>query len=101
LPGRDHHLRWLAALLGEWRRAAELVEVLGRPASVEAGELLACWMHQAILRGASLESVPAALAFRAPLADGGHALAWLPLTRLDLEASWLCDPMASPSPSLP
>lgn len=52
----------------------------------ESVEILACWMHETVLRGTMLDREEAALAFQAKLAAQGHPLGHLPLSLLDAES---------------
>ena len=49
-------------------------------------EILACWMHETVLRGTALDRETAVVKFHERLAENGHVLGALPLTLLEAEA---------------
>ena len=69
---------------GQTKEALEAAVVrLG--ANADHTEILACWMHETVLRGTSLDREPAILSFHAHLAEANHPLGALPLTLLEAE----------------
>jgi hypothetical protein len=52
----------------------------------EHTEVLACWMHETVLRGTALEHDAAIASFHAKLADAKHPLGALPLELLEAES---------------
>lgn len=52
----------------------------------EHEEILACWLHEAVLRGMTLDHEPAAVAFHAQLAAKHHPLGAMPLALLPAES---------------
>ena len=49
-------------------------------------EILACWMHETVLRGTSLDREPAIVGFHARLAEANHPLGVMPLALLEAES---------------
>ncbi len=76
--------RMIASRLGYGQTTAALLAAL-ESASAEHREILACWMHEVVLRGTALTAEPVAVHFRAQLAEARHPLAVLPLALVDLE----------------
>jgi hypothetical protein len=60
-------------------------EAAAAPASPATFELLACWLHELVCRGAKLDADEPARALASALAARGHALASLPLRLLASE----------------
>lgn len=84
---RDVRLRAFASRLGFAHGPEALSEALARHAQrPEHAEILACWVHEAVLRGLEVSEDPRVVAFGAELARRGHPLASLPLKRLPIEA---------------
>lgn len=82
----DQRTRAFASRLGYGQSKDVLLEALERlRGSVEHIEVLACWMHETVLRGNSLASEAAALRFQADLAERRHPLGALPLQLLAAE----------------
>lgn len=82
----EARVRALASRLGASHDRHSLLAAIARAPRGPHDELLACWMHEAILRGAALEHEPVAIDFQRSLAERGHALGELPLARLASEA---------------
>ncbi|MBZ4396085.1 DUF6183 family protein [Myxococcus sp. AS-1-15] len=79
----------LAALLATHRPATSFVELLSlRQGPEDLLELFACCVHEFVLRGADLSSVPGVLALQEELSRRGHPLAVLPLQRRRWESSF-------------
>jgi hypothetical protein len=57
----------------------------GSGSKAENTELLACWMHETVLRGTALDRETAAVTFHEGLAAKNHPLGALPLRLLDAE----------------
>lgn len=78
---RSHAVREraFASRLGFGQEPEAFVAALGRVGKrAEYREILACWMHEIVLRGHPLTD-PASLAFQAELAQASHPLGGLPL----------------------
>jgi hypothetical protein len=83
---RETRLRALASRLGFGQNTETLLAMLALPLPLpEHEELLACWLHEAVLRGASVVDEPRAVAFQAELARKGHPLGAMPLELLESE----------------
>ncbi|MFN7133087.1 MAG: DUF6183 family protein, partial [Myxococcales bacterium] len=79
-------VRLLAAMLAQGQLPTELFDVMTRDGGSEpALELLACVLHELVARGMDCTGVPEAEALQARLSRRRHLLAWLPLTRFELE----------------
>ncbi|MBX3222945.1 MAG: hypothetical protein KF795_20710 [Labilithrix sp.] len=77
---RALRLRAFASRLGYGHEAEAFLSALERKGDrAEHQELFACWMHEVVLRGASLAGDARATRFGDALAKSGHALAGLPL----------------------
>jgi hypothetical protein len=77
---RSVRVRSFASRLGFGQPASVFLAALERfEERAEHRELLACWMHEIVLRGAALESEARAIRFAARLREEGHPLADLPL----------------------
>jgi len=70
---------------GQTKEALEAT-VARHGATAEHTEVLACWMHETVLRGTSLDREPAIVSFHAKLAAAKHPLGVLPLTLLEAES---------------
>ena len=84
---RSHALREraFASRLGFGQKPEAFVAALARLGTrAEYREVLACWMHEIVLRGHPLTD-PASVAFHAGLGAAGHPLGGLPLTLRSLE----------------
>jgi hypothetical protein len=83
---RALRVRSFASRLGFGQPKTAFLGALARAgAGSEHRELLACWMHEIVLRGTSLEAEPAAQRFRESLAAANHPLAGLPLALRTVE----------------
>ncbi|SET98163.1 hypothetical protein SAMN05443572_104183 [Myxococcus fulvus] len=81
--------RELASLLATHRPATSFVELFShRRGPEDLLELFACGVHELVLRGADLSSVPGVLALQEELSRRGHPLAVLPLQRRRWESSF-------------
>lgn len=79
--------RSFASRLGHGQTKDALVSAITRAGQKsEHTEILACWMHETVLRGTSLDREEAAIHFHAALAEKNHPLAHLPLTLLGAES---------------
>lgn len=79
--------RAFASRLGHGQSKDALVNTLERLGNdKEHLELLACWMHECILRGTSLERDEVVAKFHARLADARHPLGEMPLVLLEAES---------------
>lgn len=86
---RDLRVRAVASRLGYGQTKDALLAALRRAGEKkEHEEILACWMHETVLRGTSLDREEPAIALHERLAKGGHVLGGMPLTLLasELEA---------------
>ncbi len=80
-------VRSFASRLGHGQTKDALLAALGRAGAEPAHtEILACWMHEMVLRGTSLDREEAALRFQARLAEQKHPLGHLPLSLLATES---------------
>ncbi|NUK82155.1 hypothetical protein HRW23_33285 [Streptomyces lunaelactis] len=85
-PGRDSPVQ-LLQLLNEKRQVTDLAAmVFDRRKWDQLDELRACLFHELVLRGVDIDEFPP-LRFWPLERPGGHALAWLPVHRRDLEAA--------------
>jgi hypothetical protein len=83
---RELRTRLVASRLGAAQAKETLLANLERRFEEEvATELLVCWLHEAVLRGAAFGAEPRAARARTALEARGHALAGLPLALLDIE----------------
>lgn len=83
---RDMRLRAFASRLGYGQEPAAFLSALDRAGEKpEYQEVLACWMHEVVLRGASLKDDPRAQRFHARLAQSKHPLGTMPLELLPVE----------------
>lgn len=83
---RSVRLRAFGSRLGYGQETKEFVTALERHSGrADHEELLACWMHEVILRGTSLEDEPRAVALSEALKRSGHPLGGLPLSLLATE----------------
>lgn len=83
---KETRVRAVASRLGAGQPREVLLATLARDgARPEHEELLACWMHEAVLRGASLEGEPAAARLHAALREKRHPLGTMPLSLLPTE----------------
>lgn len=82
----ETRIRAFASRLGYGQTPETFVAALekGGPAA-ERRELLACWMHEVVLRGTPLAEYSIVNRFRTGLVDENHPLAPLPLTLLATE----------------
>jgi hypothetical protein len=82
----EMRVRSFASRLGHGQTKEALEATVARlGAKAEHVEILACWMHETVLRGTSLDREPAIAAFHAQLAEANHPLGALPLTLLEAE----------------
>ena len=81
----DLRVRSVASRLGHGQTKDALLAAIGR-AGGKHTEILACWMHEVVLRGTSLDREEAALGLQARLAAENHPLGQLPLTLLACES---------------
>ena len=80
-------VRSFASRLGHGQTREALLAAIARAGSKsEHTEVLACWMHETVMRGTSLDREEAAVAFHARLAEQKHPLGMLPLTLLVAES---------------
>jgi hypothetical protein len=80
-------VRSFASRLGHGQTKDALLAAIGRAGEkAEHTEILACWMHETVLRGTSLDREEVALRFQARLAAESHALGHLPLSLLPAES---------------
>jgi hypothetical protein len=83
---RDMRARAFASRLGHGQTKDALLATLKRAGSTKLHtEVLACWMHETVLRGTALDREETSLAFQAKLAAQGHPLGALPLALLEAE----------------
>ncbi|HVJ94953.1 MAG TPA: DUF6183 family protein [Labilithrix sp.] len=83
---RSLRLRAFASRLGYGQPVDGFLRALEQAGDrAEHQELLACWMHEVVLRGSSLETDARATRMREVLARAGHPLAGLPLSLLPTE----------------
>ncbi|MBX3188856.1 MAG: hypothetical protein KF819_17690 [Labilithrix sp.] len=79
-------VRAFASRLGHGQTKEALLTAIARGADrADQQEILACWMHETVLRGTSLDREEGAIAFAARLAERGHPLGSMPLTLLGAE----------------
>lgn len=82
----EMRVRAFASRLAHGQTKDALLAAIERSAANAAStEVLACWMHETVLRGTMLDREAVAVAFQADLAAKGHPLGELPLTLLDAE----------------
>ena len=80
-------VRSFASRLGHGQTKDALLAAIGRAGTDAAHqEILACWLHETVLRGTSLDREEAALGFQARLAEQKHPLGHLPLSLLPAES---------------
>ena len=80
-------VRSFASRLGHGQTKDALLAAIGRAGTNdEHTEILACWMHETVLRGTALAREDVALRFQAQLTALGHPLGHLPLSLLPAEA---------------
>ena len=83
-------VRSFASRLGHGQTKEALIAAIsragGHAAASEHTEVLACWMHETVLRGTALDREEVALAFHAALAKKNHPLGLLPLALLGAES---------------
>ncbi|MDB4945524.1 MAG: hypothetical protein JWP97_5058 [Labilithrix sp.] len=82
---RDTRIRAFASRLGHGQSKDALLASIGR-AEGRHTEVLACWMHEVVLRGTALDREPTALGLQRRLVDDQHPLGDLPLVLLAAEA---------------
>ena len=83
---RTMRLRAFASRLGYGQDAETFLATLDRVGEKpEHHEILACWMHEVVLRGTSLASDARAQRFHERLAQAKHPLAGLPIELLEVE----------------
>jgi hypothetical protein len=84
---RELRMRSFASRLGHGQTKEALLGALEREGDkAEHVELLACWMHETVLRGTALDREEVARAFQARLAKAKHPLGALPLALLETES---------------
>lgn len=82
----EMRVRSSASRLGHGQTKEALEAAVARlGANADHTEILACWMHETVLRGTSLDREPAITSFHARLAEANHPLGVLPLTLLEAE----------------
>lgn len=85
----EQRARAFASRLAHGQSKDALLTAIARGSGAGATtELLACWMHETVLRGTKqdrLDRDAVAVAFQATLAAAGHPLGAMPLTLLDAE----------------
>src|SRR5687768_1582440 len=83
---RAMRLRAFASRLGYGQEPETFLATLDRAGEKpEHQEILACWMHEVVLRGTSLASDARAQRFHERLAQAKHPLGSLPLSLLEVE----------------
>jgi hypothetical protein len=83
----EMRVRAFASRLGHGQTKDALVAAITRAGGkAEHTEILACWMHETVLRGTALDREQAAVAFHAKLAAEKHPLGAMPLVLLEAEA---------------
>jgi len=83
----EMRVRSFASRLGHGQTKEALEATVARlGANAEHTEVLACWMHETVLRGTSLDREPAIASFHARLAEAKHPLGAMPLTLLEAES---------------
>ena len=83
----EMRVRSFASRLGHGQTKEALEATVARlGANADHAEILACWMHETVLRGTSLDREPAISSFHARLAAANHPLGALPLTLLAAES---------------
>lgn len=83
----EMRVRAFASRLGHGQTQDALVAAITRAGNkAEHTEILACWMHETVLRGTALDRESAAVAFHAKLAERRHPLGGMPLVLLEAEA---------------
>jgi hypothetical protein len=84
---REMRVRAFASRLGHGQTKDALCAAITRlGGDKEHVEVLACWMHEVVLRGTALDREPAAVSFHARLADQRHPLGRMPLVLLEAES---------------
>lgn len=84
---REVRVRAAASRLGYGQSKDALLAALRRSGEKkEHEEVLACWMHEVVMRGTSLDREEPAIALHERLAKRGHELGRLPLTLLASES---------------
>jgi hypothetical protein len=79
-------VRAFASRLGHGQTKDALIAAITRAGGKkEHTEILACWMHETVLRGTSLDRETAVLSFHARLAEAKHVLGSMPLRLLEAE----------------
>lgn len=85
-PRTQSRVRSLASRLGYAQRADDFLATLEKAGDgPQHVELLACWMHEVVLRGTSLAEDARAKRFQERLVREGHPLASMPLETLGVE----------------
>jgi hypothetical protein len=83
----EMRVRSFASRLGHGQTKDALSATIARHGeNVAHTEILACWMHETVLRGTSLDREPAIVSFHARLAAANHPLGAMPLTLLEAES---------------
>jgi len=83
----EMRVRAFASRLGHGQTKDALVAAITRAGGEEEHEeILACWMHETVLRGTALDREQAAVAFHAKLAEKKHPLGMMPLALLEAES---------------
>ncbi len=83
---REVRVRAAASRLGYGQTKDALLAAIRRLGDKkEHEELLACWMHETVMRGTSLDREEAAIALHGRLAKNGHVLGAMPLCLLASE----------------
>jgi len=84
---REMRVRAFASRLGHGQTKDALNAAITRLGDKkEHAEVLACWMHELVLRGTSLDRESAVVKFHARLAEEKHPLGGMPLTMLEAES---------------
>jgi hypothetical protein len=78
--------RAFASRLGQQKKEAVVATIARLGEQKEHTEVLACWMHETVLRGTSLDREEPVIAFHARLASNKHPLGEMPLTLLEAES---------------
>ena len=83
----EMRVRAFASRLGHGQTKDALIAAITRAGGKEEhAEILACWMHETVLRGTALDREQAVVAFHAKLAAEKHPLGAMPLALLEAES---------------
>jgi hypothetical protein len=79
--------RWVASLFAQGQPPETCFELVPAVSTSLGTELLACWIQELVVRGVAMTTVSPVVRFWNELRAAGHALAHLPLARLEIETS--------------